>query len=347
MNLKLGVGIGYWGLGLEMADQVRLVREAEALGFDSAWTGEAYGSDALTILGWLAAQTSTIRLGTGIAQIPARPPAAMAMAAATLDRLSDGRFMCGLGPTGPQISEGWYGVPFARQIERTRDYVAVMRAAFSHELVRYKGQTLELPLPDGEGKALRLTIRPVQDRIPIYLAALGPNAVALAGEIADGWMPAFFSPQHTDALYPHLREGAARAGRAIEDIEIMVGLGVIVTDDLDAARDSLRPLIGLYLGGMGSRKTNFYQRLAAAYGFEDAARRVQDLFLDGHQREAMAAIPAELIDTVSVIGPPDVVRDRLLDFEAAGVNTVMVAAIGADSIEEKIANLRALAEARG
>src|SRR5580698_1541828 len=213
--MKLGVHIGYWGLGLSSQDQLEIVQEAEKLGYDSVWTAEAYGSDAATVLSWLAGQTSKIRLGAGIFQMPARSPAMTAMTAATIDQLSGGRMILGLGTSGPQVAEGWHGQRFGRQLQRTREYVDVVRMALRRERVVYHGETLELPLPDGPGKALKLTIGPVQDRIPIYLAAIGPRNTALAGEIADGWLPTFFSPEHVSDVRELLEAGAARAGRSL------------------------------------------------------------------------------------------------------------------------------------
>src|ERR671935_341231 len=213
--MKLGVHVGYWGLGLSAEDQLGIVQEAERLGYDSVWTAEAYGSDAATILGWVAAQTSRIRLGSGIFQMPGRSAAMTAMTAATLDQLSDGRMILGIGSSGPQVAEGWHGQRFAKQIQRTREYVAVVRMALARERVVFHGETIELPLPDGPGKALKLTIAPVQERIPIYLAAIGPKNTALAGEIADGWIPTFFSPEHVGQLRALLQEGAVRSGRSL------------------------------------------------------------------------------------------------------------------------------------
>src|SRR5947209_10427677 len=206
--MKLGVHVGYWGLGLTSQDQIEIVQTAESLGYDSVWTAEAYGSDAATILGWIAAQTTKIKIGSAIFQMPGRSPAMTAMTAATLDQLSGGRMLLGIGSSGPQVSEGWHGVRFAKQLQRTREYVAVVRMALARERVVYQGETLELPLPDGPGKALKLTIAPVQERIPIYLAAIGPKNTALAGEIADGWIPTFFSPEHVGGLRQLLEEGA-------------------------------------------------------------------------------------------------------------------------------------------
>jgi F420-dependent oxidoreductase-like protein len=277
--VKLGLHIGYWGLGLTAADQLELVLEAERLGYDSVWSAEAYGSDAATILGWLAQATEKIRLGSAIFQMPARSPAMTAMTAATLDQLSDGRMLLGIGSSGPQVAEGWHGQRFGRQLQRTREYVAVVRMALARERVQFQGETLELPLPDGPGKALKLTIAPVQERIPIYLAAIGPKNTTLAAEIADGWIPTLFSPEHVGEFRPLLEEGFAKAGngKGFEDFDIAPSVNVFVTDDLDSARDAMRHYVALYVGGMGSRKQNFYNSLVQRYGFEDAAREVQDL----------------------------------------------------------------------
>src|SRR4051812_18076195 len=245
--MKLGVHIGYWGLGLTSQDQIEIVQEAERLGYDSVWTAEAYGSDAATILGWIAAQTSTIKVGSAIFQMPARSAAMTAMTAATLAQLSEGRMLLGIGSSGPQVSEGWHGVRFAKQLQRTREYVEVVRTALRRERVDFHGETLELPLPDGPGKALKLTIAPVQERIPIYLAAIGPKNTALAGEIADGWIPTLLSPAHLSELKQLLEEGAARAGRSLEGFDIAPTVNVFVTDDLQRARDAMRPFIALYV----------------------------------------------------------------------------------------------------
>src|SRR5438067_4356992 len=214
--MKLGVHVGYWGLGLTSQDQIEIVQEAERLDYDSVWTAEAYGSDAATILGWIAGLTSRIKIGSAIFQMPGRSPAMTAMTAATLDQLSDGRMLLGIGSSGPQVSEGWHGVRFAKQLQRTREYVAVVRKALERERVEFKGETLELPLPDGPGKALKLTIAPVQERIPVYLAAIGPKNTALAGEIADGWIPTFFSPEFVGHFRELLQEGADAAGRSLD-----------------------------------------------------------------------------------------------------------------------------------
>jgi F420-dependent oxidoreductase-like protein len=341
--VKLGVHIGYWGLGLSSEDQLEIVQEAERLGYDSVWTAEAYGSDAATILGWIAGQTERIRIGSAIFQMPGRSPAMTAMTAATLDQLSGGRMILGIGSSGPQVAEGWHGQRFGRQIQRTREYVSVVRMALARERVVFHGETLELPLPDGPGKALKLTIAPVQEQIPIYLAAIGPNNTRLAGEIADGWIPTLFSPEHVAEFRPLLEEGAARAGRELNGFDVAPTVQVFVTDDVAAARDAMRPFLALYVGGMGSRDKNFYNQLVTRYGYGDAAREIQDLYLSGRQSDAMAAIPAELIDQVSLCGPREVVKERLEHYRDAGVGTLLVTPT-ASSQEDRLRMLRDLAE---
>jgi F420-dependent oxidoreductase-like protein len=341
--MKLGVHIGYWGLGLTAQDQLDIVTEAERLGYDSVWAAEAYGSDAATVLGWIAGQTERIKIGSAIFQMPARSPAMTAMTAATLDQLSGGRMLLGIGSSGPQVAEGWHGQRFARQLQRTREYVAVVRKALNRERLEFHGETLELPLPDGPGKALKLTIAPMQDRIPIYLAAIGPKNTQLAGEIADGWIPIFFSPEHVGELRPLLEEGTARAGHSLDGFDIAPTVNVAIDDDLGRARDLMRPFIALYVGGMGSRKQNFYNALATRYGFEDAARKVQDLYLDGRRDEAAAAVPDELVDTVTLCGPADRVRERLAVYRDAGVGTLGVTPM-AMAKGDRIAQLRTIAE---
>src|SRR6266404_3367141 len=283
-------------MGLTAADQLQIARTAENLGYDSIWSAEAYGSDAASVLAWLAAGTSRIKLGAGIFQIPARSPAMTAMTAATIDQLSGGRMILGIGSSGPQVAEGWHGQRFAKQLQRTREYVAVVRMALARERVEFHGETLDLPLPDGPGKALKLTISPVQERIPIYLAAIGPKNTALAGEIADGWIPTLFSPEHVSELRPLLEEGAQRSGKSLDDFDIAPTVSLCITDDLEGARNTMRPFVALYVGGMGSRKQNFYNQLVQRYGYEAEAKTIQDLYLEGKREEAMAAIPDSLID---------------------------------------------------
>ncbi len=341
--MKLGVHVGYWGLGMGPRDQLQVVQEAERLGYDSVWAAEAYGSDAATVLAWLAAGTSQIKLGSAIFQMPGRSAAMTAMTAATIDELSGGRMVLGIGTSGPQVAEGWHGQRFGRQLQRTREYVTVVRMALARERVEYHGETIELPLPEGPGKPLKLMIAPPQERMPIYLAAIGPKNTALAGEIADGWIPTFFSPEHVAEFRQLLQEGAERTGRSIDTFDIAPTVNVYISDDRPLARNLMRPVLALYIGGMGSRKQNFYNNLMQRYGFEQAAREIQDLYLEGKKEQAGEAIPDELIDMVSLCGPREVVRDRLAAFRAAGVGTLMVTPM-AFTATERIEQLRAVAE---
>jgi F420-dependent oxidoreductase-like protein len=341
--MKLGVNVAYWGLGLTAEDQLNIVKEAESLGYDSVWAAEAYGSDAATVLAWLAAGTERIKLGSAIFQMPGRSPAMTAMTAATLDQISDGRFLLGIGSSGPQVAEGWHGQRFGRQLQRTREYVAVVRKALDRERLEYAGETLELPLPDGPGKALKLMISPVQERIPIYLAAIGPKNTALAGEIADGWLPFLFSPEHVGDVTPLLEEGAARSGRSLDGFEIVPNVSMMISDDRAAARDLMRPILALYVGGMGSREKNFYNAAVSRYGFGDAAKTVQDLYLDGKKDEAAAALPEELIDLVTLAGPAEHIRERVDAYREAGVGTLSISPMAFD-FEGRLDQLRKLAE---
>jgi F420-dependent oxidoreductase-like protein len=343
--MKLGLHIGYWGLGLTAQQQLQLVLEAERLGYDSVWTAEAYGSDAATILAWLAQATTRIKLGSAIFQMPGRSAAMTAMTAATIDQLSDGRMLLGIGTSGPQVAEGWHGQRFARQLQRTREYVAVVEMALRRERVVFDGETLTLPLPDGPGKALKLTISPVQEKIPIYIAAIGPKNTTLAAEISDGWLPTLFSPEHVGEFRPLLEEGFARAGggKGFDDFDIVPTVTAMVSEDRESARDAMRHYVALYVGGMGSRKQNFYNALVRRYGYEDAADRVQELYLEGRKDEAAAALPGELIDTLCLVGPRDFVRERIAVYRDAGVGTLMISPM-AWTFEERLAQLRAVAE---
>jgi F420-dependent oxidoreductase-like protein len=328
--MRLGLQVGYWGLGLTPEQQLDLVRDAEAAGYHSVWAAEAYGSDTATVLGWLAGQTERIRLGAGIFQMPARSPAMTAMTAATLDHLSNGRMIIGLGSSGPQVAEGWHGQRFARQLQRTREYVEVVHKALARERLEYEGEIYRLPLPDGPGKALKLMIGTIQERIPIYIAAIGPKNTQLCGEVADGWLPFFFAPERVDESRKLLQEGADRSGRSLDGFDIAPSVNLCIDDDMERARDAMRPFLALYVGGMGSRERNFYNQAVRRYGFEDAAREVQDLYLSGKKEEAAGALPAELIDTVCLVGPREAVRDRLQAYDEAGVGTMVVTPVAPD-----------------
>jgi F420-dependent oxidoreductase-like protein len=328
---------------MDAEEQLNAAKAAETLGYDSIWTAEAYGSDAATILAWIAGHTSRIKLGSDVFQIPGRTAAMTAMTAATIDQLSNGRMILGLGTSGPQVAEGWHGQRFGKQLQRTREYFDVVRLALSRERLIYKGETLELPLPDGPGKALKLTIGPKQERIPLYLAAIGPNNTRLAGEIADGWLPSFFSPEHIGLFQPLLEQGAARSGRSLDGFQIAPTVSVHISDDIESARDFMRPALALYIGGMGSREQNFYNTLIQQYGFEREASEIQDLYLDGKREAACRAVPDALIDLVSLVGPRERVAERLAAFRQAGVATLIASPV-AVSKEAQVMQMRALAE---
>lgn len=337
------------GMGFSHEQQLEFVLAAERLGYDSIWTAEAYGSDSATPLAYFAHATTKIKLGAGIMQMPGRSAAMTAMTAATIDHLSDGRMILGIGSSGPQVAEGWHGQRFGRQLQRTRDYIAVVRLALARQRLEYHGETLELPLPDGPGKALKLMMQPTRESMPIYLAAIGPKNTALAAEIADGWLPTLFSPEHIDQFQPSLTEGFSRRSSTGSDtatdhkFAICPIVPLLISDDVEAARNGMRDYLAFYIGGMGSRKQNFYNQLVTRYGFADTAAQIQDLFLAGSKVEAAAAIPAELIDTVCLCGPRDLVADRLKQFETAGVSTVIAQPMVWDQ-QERIAQLKVLAD---
>ena len=340
--MRLGVNLGYWGAGND-SDNLALAQEADRLGYDSAWAAEAYGSDAATVLSWVAAHTEQIDIGSAVFQIPARTPAMTAMTAATLDTLSGGRFRLGLGVSGPQVSEGWHGVRFDKPLARTREYVEIVRMALARETVRHEGEFWTLPLPDGPGKALRLTVHPARDDIPLYLASIGPKNLELTGEIADGWLAIFFAPEHAAEQLAHVSAGRAKAGKDLAGFDVVPTVPVVFGDDPEICAEPLRHYAALYVGGMGSREQNFYNRLAVRMGYEDAATTVQDLYLARNHRDAAAAVPFEFIDRTSLIGPRERVRDRLAAYAEAGVTTLSVASY-AGSLDERVAALRTLAE---
>jgi F420-dependent oxidoreductase-like protein len=340
--VRLGLTVGYWGLGLDQREQAEQVIAAERHGYDSAWVAEAFGSDAATVLGWLAAQTSTIALGSCIFQMPGRTAAMTAMTAATLDGLADGRFRLGLGPSGVRVAEGFHGVPFTPQLTRTRDYLSVVRLALAGRRLRHPGEALAIPRPGFEGVPLRLSIRPRQRRLPIYLAAMGPRATALAGELADGWIPFLFAPEAAPRSFAALAEGCERAGRTLAEIDVAPVVGVCI-DELGAAREMLRPLLALYLGGMGSARHNFYNAWARENGFAEAAAVVQEHYLAGRRAAAAAALPDELVDAVTLCGPAGRVRRRLDAYRSAGVDTLIVWPVGRTP-EDRLGQIGAVAE---
>ncbi len=341
--MRLALNLGYWGAGNDK-DNLLLAQESDRLGYDSVWAAEAYGSDAATVLAWVAAQTNRIDVGSAVFQIPARTPAMTAMTAATLDALSEGRFRLGLGVSGPQVSEGWHGVRFDKPLGRTREYVDIVRTALARETVRYEGTHWTLPLPDGPGKALKLTVHPARDHIPLYLAAVGPKNLELAGEIADGWLAIFFAPEHAAESTDHIAAGRAKAERMGAPFDIVPTVPVVVGDDLETCAMPLRFYSALYVGGMGSKEQNFYNRLAVRMGYEEAAAKVQDLYLAKQHRDAAAAVPLQFVDRTSLIGPVERIRDRLAAYAEAGVTTLAVATYAA-SLDERVATLRTMAEA--
>ncbi|KRE62789.1 LLM class F420-dependent oxidoreductase [Nostocoides sp. Soil756] len=346
--MRLGLAGGYAGMGMG-EDLLDLVQEADRLGYASVWVAEAYGSDTVTVLSWLAAQTQNIGLGAGVMQIPARTPAMTAMTAATLDTLSKGRFLLGLGVSGPQVSEGWHGVRFAQPLARTREYVDIVRMALARQPVAYDGDHFTLPLPDGPGKSLRLTIHPPRPDLPIYLAAVGPKNLALAGEVADGWLGIFVSPEHSAEQFSLLRDARAAAGKGtpqdpMAGFDVVASVPVVVSDDLEAARAAVAPYTALYIGGMGSREQNFYNRLARSMGFDEAADTIQDLYLAGRPRDAADAVPMELADATALLGPPERIAERVGRYADAGVTTLSVAPY-ARTTQERCDILRLMARA--
>ncbi len=345
--MQLGLNLGYWGAGND-ADNIVLAKEADRLGYAVAWVAEAYGSDAPTVLAWVGALTEKMDIGAAVMQIPARTPAMTAMTAATLDTLSGGRFRLGLGVSGPQVSEGWHGVRFSAPLGRTREYVDIVKMALRREKVAYDGKHFTLPLPDGPGKALKLTVHPAREQLPIYLAAVGPKNLELAGEIADGWLAIFFSPEHSGDLMESVATGARKAGKGTPDnplagYDIVPTVPVVIGDDPQACADQVRAYAALYIGGMGSREKNFYNQLAVRMGFEEAALKVQDLYLDRQPREAAAAVPFEFLDATALLGSRDRIKDRLSRYADAGVTTLSVSST-APGMDDRLEVVRTMSE---
>lgn len=325
--MRLGLNIGYSGSNLGV--DLPLIQEADRLGFHSVWSAEAYGSDAVTTLTWVAAQTQRIRVGTAIMQIPARTPTLTATTALTLDQLSEGRFLLGLGVSGPQVVEGWHGVRFGKPLQKTREYVEIVRAVWRREKpLTFKGEYYEIPYagPDASGLAKPLkSILHGRADIPIYLAAVGPKNVALAAEIAEGWLPVFFSPERMSVFRPQLEAGfaAAGGGKSLRGFDVAPTVPVVVGDDVALCRNVVKPRLALYVGGMGARGKNFYNELVRRYGYEAAAARIQDLYLSGKKDEAAAAVPDALVDEVALCGPKARIRERLGAWQEAGVTTLI------------------------
>jgi F420-dependent oxidoreductase-like protein len=342
--MRLGINLGYWGAGMD-ADNLTVAKEADRLGYDVCWAAEAYGSDGPTVLSWVAAHTERIDVGSAIFQIPARTPAMTAMTAATLDSLSGGRFRLGLGVSGPQVSEGWYGVRFDKPLARTREYVEIIRKAMARERLSHEGEHWTLPLPDGPGKPIKLTVHPVRERIPLYIAAIGPKNLQQTGEIADGALLIFFSPEHAEeTTLTHLRAGREKAGEGLEGFDVVPTVPIAVGEDVHALADTFRPYTALYVGGMGSRKQNFYNKLARRMGYESQAAEIQDRYLAGEKEAAAAAVPHELIDSTTLLGPVERIAERMRAYEEAGVTTISLAPSGF-SLQERLAGLRAGVEA--
>jgi F420-dependent oxidoreductase-like protein len=341
--VKLGLNLGYWGMGND-ADNLALAVEADRLGYSVAWVAEAYGSDAVTILAWVAAKTERIDIGSAILQIPARTPAMTAMTAATLDTLSGGRFRLGLGVSGPQVSEGWHGVRFAKPLARTREYVDIVNLALSRKRVRYDGQTYQLPLPDGPGKALHLMVHPVREHIPIYLASVGPKNLELTGEIADGWLGIFFSTRFAAEQLEIIEAGRRKIGATLEGFDVVATAPLVVGDDPVTCAERVRPYAALYVGGMGSREQNFYNDLLVRMGFPDAATVVQDRYLARDYDAAAAAIPAEFVDSTSLLGPPGRLAERMAQYAAAGVTTLTVMPFG-ETLDQRLSSLQTAVQA--
>ena len=327
-NLKLGYNTGYWGSG-PPAGALEGIKEAERLGFDSVWTAEAYGSDALTPLAWWGAHTERVRLGTGIIQMSARTPAATAMAAMTIDHLSNGRFILGLGASGPQVVEGWYGQPYPKPLARTREYISIVREIIRREApINHHGEFYDMPYPGGAGlgKPLKSTIHPLRKEIPIFLGAEGPKNVALTAEICDGWLPLFFSPKEDPFYRKCLNEGFAKSGEAnkADRFEVASGLFIIPGDDAEKCADFVRPFLALYAGGMGARGANFHFEVFARMGYEDVALKVQDLYLAGKKAEAAAAIPLSMVEDVALVGPVDKIKDELAKWRETCITTFLL-----------------------
>jgi F420-dependent oxidoreductase-like protein len=336
MALKLGLNLGYWGLGPTAEEALEPVLAAERAGFESVWAAESYGSDVVSMLAWLAGRTTTVNLGAAIMQVPARPPAAAAMAGATIDKLSGGRFIFGFGPSGPQVSEGWYGIPYAKPWGRTREYVEIVREIVAREgKLDHHGEHYDLPLPGGEGKPLKLNFHPERNRIPVFLGAIGRKSVELAAEIADGWIPIFFSVEAFEETWgEHLEAGFEKAGRRRSDLEVSPALQVAIDGDLEAARNVVKAGLVLYFGGMGSRKTNFYVDLAHRFGFGEVADEVQRRFQDGDRAGAFEAMPDEIVVATSLVGSEDEVRERIERFREAGIDRLIVSPVHVEMAEQ-------------
>jgi F420-dependent oxidoreductase-like protein len=333
--MKLGLVFGYWGRGPH-PNMVELAQEAERLGFDSIWFGESWGSDVFSPLTWIGAHTSTIKLGTGVVQISARTPTATAMHAITIDHLTNGRLILGLGVSGPQVVEGWYGQPYGKPLARTREYVEIIRAVLRREgPLEHDGAHYHHPYTGegavGLGKPLKVMTHPLRADLPIYLGSEGPKNVAMTAEIADGWLPLYYSPHRQEVYADQL--AAAKPG-----FEIASLCTLSIADDIEAALSPVKATLGFYIGGMGARTANFHADLMARMGYESEARKIQDLFFDGRRDDAIATVPTEFADEISLVGSPERIRDRLQAWEDSPVTTLLVNAGDADTLR-RIADL--------
>ncbi len=346
MKVSIGIGGAASGRKRDFDEQVDYVVEAEKLGVDTVWTAEAWGQDAISPLAYLGAKTHRIRLGTGIMQISARAPVMTAMTALTMAAITNDRFILGLGASGPQVVEGLHGRPFKAPLTRMKETIEIIKLAFAGEKIEYHGQYHELPLPGGQGKALRLS-QPGNSKIPIYLATLGPSTLEYTGAVADGWLGTSFTPEHADAHLDHLRRGAKSAGRNFSDIDIQVGGTVAFGDDIDALVAPLKPAMAFTLGAMGSAKTNFYNDAYKRGGWEEAGREVQRLWVSGKREEAIAKVPAQMVIEANLLGDEATVRGRMRAFRDSGVTTLRVAPAGNDLNERLVTLGRVMDIARG
>jgi F420-dependent oxidoreductase-like protein len=342
--MRLGLNLGYQTPWSTPETHLAFAQEADRLGYSVVWAAEAYGSDSPSTLAWIAGQTERIDVGSAVMQIPARTPAATAMTAATIDALSNGRFRLGLGVSGPQVSEGWHGVRFGKPLARTREYIDIVRLALSRKRVSYQGEHYQLPLPDGPGKALKLGFHPPRTEIPIYLAAVGPRNLELAGEIADGWLAVFYAPEFGAEHLSAIAKGRTKAGKDMSGFDVVTSVPVVFGDDPQMCAELVRWYAALYIGGMGSREKNFYNELAVRMGYGEAAAEIQDLYLSGRQRDAAALVPFEFIDRTSLLGPVERVAERMRAFADSGVTTLSVSPFTGDADSGREA-LRKVAEA--
>jgi F420-dependent oxidoreductase-like protein len=330
--MKLSTRLGYGDGFLKAID--RIVR-LEEVGLDMVWVAEAYGHDAVTRLGYLAAKTQRVLLASGILPIYSRTPALLAQTAVGLDEISNGRAVLGLGASGPQVVEGWHGVPYDRPVQRTREIMEICRKIWRREELHYTGKAITVPLPAGQGtglaKPLKLLSHPARERIPIYLASMGERSVELTAELAEGWLPIFFVPEKVDVYGKALQRGMAKRSEELGPLDICAGGLLAIGSGLEHLRDTMRPQLALYIGGMGAREKNFYNDLVRLYGYEREAREIQDLYLSGRKKEAEAQVPAALIESLSLIGPEGYVRDRIEAFRSAGVTVLDLQPIGPDA----------------